>query len=153
MHNNSIVRPIAMALLSLNATLTLALGHPLANSLPTQSTDSVKTLTGTVTDSKCKGQIDRQAVSLSSCARQSTHWEGADYMLLVGDTIYLLEGHRDELEVRRRARHDCRTRQWEQCLGRFSIVGGKVELSPRSSRWATDAQWDTQARSLHRRTT
>ena len=98
MHNNSIVRPIAVALLSLTATLTLAWSHPLTDSLPAQGSDSVKTLTGIVTDSKCKGRIDRKAVTLSSCARQCTHWEGADYVLLVGDAVYVLEGHRDDLD-------------------------------------------------------
>jgi len=61
--------------------------------------DGIKqTLTGTISDSKCKGRVDRKNATLSSCTRQCTHWEGRDYVLLVGDAVYVLNGHKDDLD-------------------------------------------------------
>jgi len=98
MYNKHIVTPLTATLLSVIVALAAAWARPSSSSFPAQGTGAEKTLTGTLSDSKCKGRIDRKAVTLASCARQCTHFEGADYVLLVGDAVCVLDGHRNELD-------------------------------------------------------
>ena len=82
----------------LSAALAPALAQPFKTSLPAQNAGAERTLTGTVGDSKCKGQIDRKAVTKMSCAIQCTHSEGREYVLVMSDAVYVLIGHRSDLD-------------------------------------------------------
>jgi len=59
---------------------------------------SETTLTGIVSDSYCKGQHSRKAQTQCSCTLKCVHEEGHDYVLVVGDDIYVLNGPRAELD-------------------------------------------------------
>jgi hypothetical protein len=98
MHNKSVTRPTIAAVLALTAALAPAWAHPSKLSLPDQKSGGEQALTGTVSDSKCKGRIDRKAVTLFSCTHQCTHSEGRDYVLLMGDAVYTLDGHKNDLD-------------------------------------------------------
>src|SRR5882762_9400296 len=99
MNNKSIAKPSIAAVLALTAALGPAWARPSATSLPAQTSGAEQTLTGTVGDSKCKGQtIDRKAVTLLSCTYICTHSEGRDYVLATKDAVYVLNGHRSELD-------------------------------------------------------
>ena len=80
MYNKSVVKQLAATLLVLTAAQGSAWARPSSEPVLAQNPAPDKTLTGMVTDSKCKGHIDRKAVTLSSCARQCTHFESADYV-------------------------------------------------------------------------
>ena len=54
-------------------------------------------LTGLVSDAICKGMHFRKALTPFSCTLKCVH-EGADHSLVVGDKVYVLEGHRAELD-------------------------------------------------------
>lgn len=54
-------------------------------------------LTGTVSDSICKGHHNRKAVTPFGCSLKCVA-EGAGYLLVVGDAVYTLEGHKGDLE-------------------------------------------------------
>jgi hypothetical protein len=96
MNNKSIAKPSIAAVLALTAVLAPAWAQP---SLPAQNSGAEQTLTGTVGDSKCKGQtIDRKAVTLLSCTHICTHSEGRDYVLRMGNSVYVLVGHRNDLD-------------------------------------------------------
>lgn len=92
MHNKGLLKQLVAVLLSL-----IGLCWSSASARPSrrspQSFGQKETLTGMVTDSKCKGRLDRKAVTLSSCARQCVHYEGAYYVLLVGNAVYALDGY------------------------------------------------------------
>jgi hypothetical protein len=98
MYTKSVLGQFAVALLSLTTVMGSTWARPSGKPLPAQNTGTEKTLTGMVTDSKCKGRIDRKGVTLSSCARLCTHSEGAAYVLLVGNTVYVLDGQMNELD-------------------------------------------------------
>jgi hypothetical protein len=53
--------------------------------------------TGLVSDAICKGMHFRKAVTPFSCTLKCVQ-DGADYSLVVGDKVYILEGHRAELD-------------------------------------------------------
>jgi len=68
MNYKSIAKPGIAAVLALTAALGSAWARPSTISPPAQTFGTEQTLTGTVGDSKCKGQaIDRKAVTLLSC--------------------------------------------------------------------------------------
>ena len=54
-------------------------------------------LTGLVSDAICKGMHFRKAVTPFSCTLKCVH-DGADYVFVVGDRVYVLEGHRADLD-------------------------------------------------------
>ena len=54
-------------------------------------------LTGLVSDAICKGMHFRKALTPFSCTLKCVH-DGADYVLVVGETFYILEGHRADLD-------------------------------------------------------
>lgn len=114
--------------LSFMATMVPAWARPARNSYVAQEVPEEKTLIGMVTDSKCKGRIDRKAVTLSSCARQCVHAEGAYYVLLVGNVLYVLDGYSSRdvtsvVEARREAQimHDL-----DNFAGGRAAITGKV---------------------------
>ncbi len=99
MNNKSIAKPSIAAVLALTAALGPAWAQSSKLSLPAQTSGAEQTLTGTVGDSKCKGQtLDRKAVTLLSCTHLCTHLEGRDYVLATRDAVYVLNGHRNELD-------------------------------------------------------
>ena len=81
-----------------------------------------------LTDSKCKGRIDRKAVTLSSCARQCVHREGADYVLLVGDAVYVLDGYRTRavMSVTEAQREASISKDLDKFAGGRATITGKV---------------------------
>jgi|GEM_PF-6091043 len=99
MNNKSIAKPSIAVVLTLTAALGSAWARPSTISLSSQTPGAEQTLTGTVGDSKCKGQtIDRKAVTLLSCTHICTHSEGRDYVLVTKDAVYVLNGHRSDLD-------------------------------------------------------
>ena len=58
---------------------------------------STEELTGIVSDATCQGRHNRKAVTNYGCTRKCVE-DGADYALVVGQTVYILEGHRTELD-------------------------------------------------------
>ena len=59
---------------------------------------SEKTLTGIVTDSYCKGRQLQKGQTQFSCTLKCVHQEGRDYVLVVGNEVYVLNGPRAELD-------------------------------------------------------
>jgi len=98
MNNKLIAKPGFAAVLALTAALVPAWAQTPGTSLPSQNGGAERTLTGTVGDSKCKGQIDRKAVTKMSCTIQCTHSEGRDYVLVTPDAVYVLDGHKSDLD-------------------------------------------------------
>jgi hypothetical protein len=99
MHTNSIAKQSIAAVLALTAALAPAWAQSSKLSLPDQTSGPERTLTGTVGDSKCKGQtIDRKNVTLLSCTYLCTHSERRDYVMVTRDAVYVLNGHRNELD-------------------------------------------------------
>ena len=99
MHTKSIAKPSIAAVLALTAALAPAWAQTSKLSILAQTSGTEQTLTGTVGDSKCKGQtIDRKAVTLLSCTHLCTHSEGRDYVLVTRDAVYVLNGHRSNLD-------------------------------------------------------
>ena len=99
MNYKSIAKPSIAAVLALTTALGVAWARPSTASLPAQTSGAEQTLTGTVGDSKCKGQtLDRKNVTLLSCTYLCTHSEHRDYVLVTRDALYVLNGHRNELD-------------------------------------------------------
>ena len=99
MNNKSIAKPSIAAVLALTAALAPAWARSSKLSLSAQTSEAEQTLTGTVGDSKCKGQtLDRKNVTLLSCTYLCTHSERRDYVLVTRDAMYVLNGHRNELD-------------------------------------------------------
>jgi hypothetical protein len=78
--------------------LSLAFGQttPTVPSLGADDT-AVQELTGIVSDGVCKGRHNRKAVTQFGCTLKC-FGDGADYVLVVGDRIYILEGHKADLD-------------------------------------------------------
>ena len=99
MNNKSIAKPSIAVVLALTAALGPAWARPSTIALPTQTSGTEQTLTGTVGDSKCKGQtMDRKNLTLLSCTYICTHSEHRDYVLVTKDAVYVLNGHRSDLD-------------------------------------------------------
>jgi hypothetical protein len=99
MNNKSIAKPSIAAVLALTAALAPAWAQSSKLSLPAQTSGAEQTLTGTVGDSKCKGQtLDRKAVTLLSCTHVCTNSEHRDFVMVTRDAVYVLNGHRNELD-------------------------------------------------------
>jgi hypothetical protein len=65
--------------------------------VPNRDAGVEEQLTGLVSDAICKGMHFRKALTPFSCTLKCVH-DGADYSLVVGDKVYVLEGHRAELD-------------------------------------------------------
>lgn len=99
MRIKSVRKQSIASVLALTAALIPAWAQPSRISLPAQASGGERTLTGTVGDSKCKGQtLDRKNVTLLSCTHICTHSEGRDYVLVTGDSVYSLTGHGNDLD-------------------------------------------------------
>ena len=101
MRSQSIARPVTAALLSLTAALASVGAQPVSNSLPAQNSGAEQTLTEVVRDSICKVQNypnHHKGVTPFSCTRKCGHEEGADYVLVVDDSVYALYGDRTDLD-------------------------------------------------------
>ena len=99
MRIKSVTKPSIASVLALTAALAPAWAQPSRTSLPAQNSGAEQTLTGTVGDSKCQGRtLDRKNVTLLSCTHLCTHSEGRDFVLVTGDSVYTLTGHRNELD-------------------------------------------------------
>jgi hypothetical protein len=78
------------------ALVSLAFGQ---TTTPTPSAGAAEPqqLTRLVSDARCKGQHFRKALTPLTCTLKCVG-EGADYVLVVGDTVYTLEGHAGDLD-------------------------------------------------------
>jgi hypothetical protein len=88
---------IAATISKLLVLVSLAFSQTTPVPVPNRDTAAVEELTGLVSDATCKGMHFRKAVTPFSCTLKCVH-DGADYALIVGDTVYILEGHRPELD-------------------------------------------------------
>ena len=101
MNNHLIARLVTAAVLSLTAALAAVWARPVRSSLPSGDSGSEQTLTGIVSDSICKVQnypSHHKGVTRFSCTLECVHHEGADYVLVVDDSVYVLDGHRGDLD-------------------------------------------------------
>jgi len=78
--------------------LSLAFGQTAAP-VPSASPDAtaVQELTGIVSDGICKGRHNRKAVTQFGCTLKCVG-DGAAYVLVVGERVYILEGHKADLD-------------------------------------------------------
>ena len=97
MRNNNVTKFAVVALLLLNAAALPAWSRVLRNGAAGRSADGESTLTGLVSDSRCKGQPPYHGATRSSCTWQCVA-HGADYVLVVDDSVYTLNGHKDDLD-------------------------------------------------------
>ena len=94
---DQIARSLTTGIVLLAAMLEPAWAQIPGNPIPAGS-GSEQTLTGLVSDSYCKGRQLRKAQTWFSCTLKCVHEEGRDYVLVVGDQIYVLKGPRAELD-------------------------------------------------------
>jgi hypothetical protein len=92
MRSNKISRSLATAVVSLAATLAPAWAQFSSSPVPAQSLGSEKTLTGIVSDSCCKGRQLQKGQTQFSCTLKCVHEEGRNYVLVVGNDVYVLNG-------------------------------------------------------------
>lgn len=95
MYKMLIARWATITILSLTATL----GSVWAGSRYLQNSAKEQSLTGIVSDSICKVQNypnHHKGVTRFSCTLECVHHEGADYVLVVNDSVYILDGDRTE---------------------------------------------------------
>jgi hypothetical protein len=83
---------------SLAATLAPAWAQIPGSPVPAQNLGSERTLTGIVSDSYCKGQQLQKGQTRFSCTLKCVHEEGRDYVLIVGNDVYVLNGSGVELD-------------------------------------------------------
>ena len=98
MRNYKISRSLATVVVSLAVTLAPAWAQSSSSPVPAQNPGSEKTLTGIVSDSYCKGRQLQKAQTQFSCTLKCVHKEGRDYVLVVGNDVYVLNGPRVELD-------------------------------------------------------
>ena len=96
--NHKIARSLATVAVSLAATLAPAWAQFTGSPVPGQNLGSEKALTGIVSDSYCKGQHSRKGQTQFSCTLKCVHEEGREYILVVGNDVYVLNGPRVELD-------------------------------------------------------
>ncbi len=97
MHNHFISSLLRTALLSLTAAMAPVWAQAPSNLPPAQNSGLEKTLTGTISDVVCKGWHNRKGQTNYSCSLKCVE-DGADYVLVVGKKLYILQGYRTELE-------------------------------------------------------
>ncbi len=98
MSTNKVARSLVTVVLSLATTLAPASAQFSGSPVPAQKFGSERTLTGIVSDSYCKGQQLRKGQTQFSCTLKCVHEEGRDYVLVVGNDVYVLNGRRVELD-------------------------------------------------------
>ena len=94
---NKVARSLGTWIVSLAAMLAPAFAQIPGGTVPAGS-GSEKTLTGMVSDSYCKGRQLQKAQTQFSCTLKCVHTEGRDYVLVVGNDVYVLNGPRAELD-------------------------------------------------------
>jgi len=119
MYNHSISSLLSTALLSLTAALAPVWAQAPSNLPPAENSGLEKTLTGTISDAACKGWHNRKGQTNYSCSLKCVE-DGADYVLVVGKKVYILQGHRTELE--------------KFAGGRATVTGRPPETTSRSIR-------------------
>ncbi len=97
MYNHSISSLLSTALLSLTAALAPVWAQAPSNLPPAENSGLEKTLTGIVRNAVCIGWHNRKGQTNYSCSLKCVE-DGADYVLVVGKTLYILQGHRTELD-------------------------------------------------------
>jgi hypothetical protein len=98
MRNDKISRSLATVVVSLAAALAPAWAQLSSSPTPAQSLGSEKTLTGIVSDSYCKGRQLQKGQTQFSCTLKCVHEEGRNYVLVVDNDVYVLNGPRAELD-------------------------------------------------------
>ena len=98
MRNNNVTRFVVAALLLVNAAALPAWSKVLGKGgAAGRAADGETTFTGLISDSFCKGSHSYKGATRSSCRRQCVA-HGADYVFVVDDSVYTLDGHKDELD-------------------------------------------------------
>jgi hypothetical protein len=98
MRNDKISRSLATVVVALAAALAPAWAQLSSSPTPAQSLGSEKTLTGIVSDSYCKGRQLQKGQTQFSCTLKCVHEEGRNYVLVVGNDVYVLNGPRADLD-------------------------------------------------------
>ncbi len=89
---------IATTIFEVLVLVSFAIGQTTSPApVPNRDAGAEEELTGLVSDAICKGMHFRKALTPFSCTLKCVH-EGADYSLVVGDKVYVLQGHRAELD-------------------------------------------------------
>ncbi len=97
MYNHSISSLLSTELLSLTAALAPVWAQAPSNLPPAENSGREKTLTGIVSNAVCKGWHNRRGQTNYSCSLKCVE-DGADYVLVAGKKLYILQGHRTELD-------------------------------------------------------
>jgi hypothetical protein len=87
---------IATTIFEVLVLVSFAIGQT-TSPTPNRDAGAEEELTGLVSDAICKGMHFRKALTPFSCTLKCVQ-EGADYSLVVGDKVYVLEDHRPELD-------------------------------------------------------
>ena len=101
MYNKPIARPIGLAAVSLTVALASVWAGPTSSSLLPQNSGGEQMQTGFVSDSICKVRNfphGHKGVTRYSCTLECVHHEGADYVLVVDDSVWILDGHASDLD-------------------------------------------------------
>jgi hypothetical protein len=89
---------IATTIFEVLVLVSFAIGQTTSPTpVPNRDAGDKEELTGLVSDAICKGMHFRKALTPFSCTLKCVH-DVADYSLVVGDKVYVLEGHRAELD-------------------------------------------------------
>jgi hypothetical protein len=75
----------------------VAFGQTAPMPAPSPDVTAAHELTGIASDGVCKGHHNRKAVTPYGCSLKCVG-DGADYVLVVGDSVYILEGHKADLD-------------------------------------------------------
>jgi len=87
---------IATTIFEVLVLVSFAIGQT-TSPTPNRDAGAEEELTGLVSDAICKGMHFRKALTPFSCTLKCVQ-EGADYSLVVGDKVCVLEDHRAELD-------------------------------------------------------
>jgi hypothetical protein len=101
MHNNHITQSMVAASLLVRSFMVPSVGQRTGNSGSAQNSGLQQTLTGVIRDSICKVQNypnHHKGVTPFSCTLMCVHEEGASYVLVVDDSVYILDGDRSDLD-------------------------------------------------------
>ena len=89
---------IASTIFEVLVLVSFAIGQTTSPTpVPNRDAGVEEQLTGLVSDAICKGMHFRKALTPFSCTLKCVQ-EGADYSLVVGDKVCVLEDHRPELD-------------------------------------------------------
>ena len=99
MYNNHVTQTAVAALLLVSGVTIVPAGGLGPSKIPqAQQSETAKTITGMVSDSTCKGGSPRKGETRFSCTLKCVHHEGADYVIVVDDTVYTLQDRGAELD-------------------------------------------------------